>query len=146
MTGSASAPSEITELPGLPRRLASMLYELLLLLAVVFIASFLFSALTHFQGSGPLRPLFQIFLFAVMAAYFTWFWSRGRRTLAMKTWRLRIEEKDGGPLSPQRAFMRYCLAWLCLTGVGILWALIDRERLFLHDRLAGTRLVVAEQA
>ena len=131
--------------PGLFRRLASMLYESLLLLAVVFVASFLFSALTRFRGAGPLLPVFQLYLFAVMGAYFTWFWSRGRRTLAMKTWRLQITAKDGSPLSPQRAFGRYCLAWLTLTGASILWALVDSERLFLHDRLAGTRLVLSKE-
>ena len=128
--------------PGLLRRLASMLYETLLLLAVIFVASFLFSALTRFRGSGPLLPVFQGYLFAVMGGYFTWFWSRGRRTLAMKTWRLQITGTAGGLLSPKRAFCRYCLAWLTLTGMSILWALVDRERLFLHDRLAGTRLIL----
>jgi uncharacterized RDD family membrane protein YckC len=131
------------EYPGLCRRLACMLYESLLLFAVAFIPLFLFSALTRYQGTGPLRLVFQLYLFSVMAIYFTWFWSRGRRTLAMKTWRLRITEKDGKPLMPKRAFLRYCLAWLCLTGISILWALFDRERLFLHDRLAGTRLVIS---
>lgn len=127
---------------GLMRRLASMVYETLLVLAVVFVAAFGFSALTGFKGSGPLLPVFQFYLFAVMGVYFTWFWSRGRRTLAMKTWRLRITGKDGGGLSPLRAFGRYCLAWLNLTGIDIVWTFVDREHLFLHDRLAGTRLVI----
>ena len=126
---------------GLTRRLACMLYELLLVLAVVFIAAFVFSTVTGFKGSGSLLPVFQVYLFAIIGAYFTWFWSCGRRTLAMKTWRLRIIGKDGGSLSPQRAFGRYCLAWLTLTGINIVWTFVDCERLFLHDRLAGTRLV-----
>jgi len=129
------------EYPSLFRRLACMLYEALLLIAIVFIASFLFSALTRFDGSGPLRPIFQIYVFAIMAYYFTWFWSRGRRTLAMKTWRLQIVGKDSEEITYNKAFLRYCLAWLCLTGVGILWALFDKENLLLHDRLAGTRLI-----
>ena len=32
-------------------------------------------------------------------------------------------------------------ASLALTGVGIGWALVDRDGQFLHDRLAGTRLI-----
>lgn len=130
--------------PGILRRMASMLYDALLLLAVVFVASFLFSALTRFDGTGLLLPVFRLYIFVVAGAYFTWFWSHGRRTLAMKTWRLHITDQRGGPLTPAQAFGRYCLAWLMLTGLGILWALFDREHLFMHDRLAGTRLVLDE--
>ena len=132
------------EYPGLFRRLACMLYETLLLLAVIFIASWLFYALTRFDGSGPLLHVFRIYVFVVMACYCSWFWSQGRRTLAMKTWQLRLTEKNGQPLTPKRALLRYCLAWLCVTGIGVLWALVDRERLFLHDRLVGTRLVISK--
>ena len=89
-------------------------------------------------------PVFRLYIFVVAGAYFTWFWSHGRRTLAMKTWRLHITDQRGGPLTPAQAFGRYCLAWLMLTGLGILWALFDREHLFMHDRLAGTRLVLDE--
>ena len=35
----------------------------------------------------------------------------------------------------------FALAGSLLFGVGFLWALVDRESLFLHDRLAGTRIV-----
>jgi len=121
-----------------------MIYEALLLLAVIFIASFLFSASTHFSGTGPLRAAFQVYLSSIMAAYFTWFWSRGRRTLAMKTWGIRIVKEEGQAVLPQQAFLRYCLAWLSLTGIGIVWALFDRDHQFLHDRLMGTRLVISK--
>jgi len=139
-----SSAAAFEDKPGLIRRLACIVYEALLVVAVVFIATFLFSSLSHYQGTGPLRLVFQIYLIAVMGGYFTWFWSRGRRTLAMKTWQLRIVGKDGAPLCPKKAFLRYCFAWLCVTGIGILWAIIDREGLFLHDRLAGTRLIISK--
>ncbi|MES2356041.1 MAG: RDD family protein [Pseudomonadota bacterium] len=140
-----SSPSTaVGDSPGLLRRLACIVYEALLIIAVVFIATFLFSGLSHYQGTGPLRLAFQVYLIIIMGGYFTWFWSRGRRTLAMKTWQLRIIEKNGTPLTPKKAFLRYCLAWLCVTGIGLLWAVIDREGLFLHDRLAGTRLIITK--
>ncbi|MBA2690535.1 MAG: RDD family protein, partial [Burkholderiales bacterium] len=68
----------------------------------------------------------------------------GRRTLAMKTWRLRLIDRGGGLLTPKRAFLRFCLAWLNVTGAALLWPLFDREGLFLHDRLAGSRLVLCK--
>jgi uncharacterized RDD family membrane protein YckC len=62
----------------------------------------------------------------------------------MQTWKLRIVTADGNPVSLQQGWLRYALAWpsvLC-GGVGLLWALVDRDRQFLHDRLAGTRIIL----
>src|SRR6266704_3164467 len=51
------------------------------------------------------------------------------------------------PSSPPAA-LRYALAWpsLLVFGVGFLWAFVDRDRQFLHDRLAGTRIVMSDDA
>jgi len=74
----------------------------------------------------------------VLGAYFIWCWLRGGQTLAMKAWRIRLEG-----VSPRNALLRFLLALLLVpTGISILWALFDRDRQFLHDRLAGTRLVL----
>jgi uncharacterized RDD family membrane protein YckC len=65
----------------------------------------------------------------------------------MKTWRLRLVDASGRPLRPTQAVLRYLAAWPCVLigGVGFLWALLDPEKRFLHDRIAGTRIVrVAE--
>ena len=63
----------------------------------------------------------------------------------MKTWRIRLVAADGGAVSPGQAILRFVLCWpsLLLAGVGLLWALVDRDRQFLHDRLAGTRLTLS---
>jgi len=125
--------------PGIARRLASMLYEALLLFAIAFFAGFAF----YFASRGaPLegwvRTAHQLLLGAVFAAYFLWCWLRGGQTLAMKAWRIRLVE-----VSPRKALLRFLLALAFVpTGISLLWALFDRERQFLHDRLAGTRLVV----
>lgn len=129
------------QFPSIFRRLACLLYESLLVIAIAFIFSFLFSSLTQFKGNGPLLHIFQIYIFSVMAIYFSWFWSNGKSTLAMKTWKLKIVVKNGQPISFKKAFLRYCFSWLSLTGISILWALIDHEGLYLHDRLAGTKLI-----
>ena len=88
---------------------------------------------------GWLRHAHQLFVAAMLAAYFLWCWLRGGQTLAMKAWRVRLVG-----VTPGRALLRFVLAlFLVPTGLSILWALFDRERQFLHDRLAGTRLVPA---
>lgn len=126
--------------PGLARRLASLLYEAVLLIAVAFFAA---SAFYFASGGAPLEGWLlrahQLFLAAVFAAYFLWCWLRGGQTLAMKTWRVRVVG-----VSPGNALLRFLCALVLLpTGASILWALFDRDGQFLHDRLAGTRLVLA---
>lgn len=127
----------------LRRRLAALIYELLLLAAVWFIAAFVFLAFARAQPHGALRLIFQLYLWLVTAAYFGWFWSHGGQTLAMKTWRIRLVRADGAALTLGRAFWRYVLATLgyALAGLTIVWAVFDKDRQFLHDRLAATRLV-----
>jgi uncharacterized RDD family membrane protein YckC len=120
-----------------------MLYESLLLVPVVFLAAWLFLALVGEASSAWMRPLFQLWLLSVVGLYFGYSWVRTGQTLAMKTWRMRVQRIDGRLVSPRQAALRFVLAcWgLALVGAGVLWALGDRDRQFLHDRLAGTRVV-----
>jgi uncharacterized RDD family membrane protein YckC len=116
-----------------------MLYEAILLFAVAFFAAWLF----HFASGGRdasggwTRLALQLLIVATFAAYFLWCWLRGGQTLAMKAWRIRLVG-----VTPGRAALRFLLA-LTLLPASIAWALVDRDRQFLHDRLAGTRLVLA---
>ena len=120
-----------------------MVYESLLLCGVIFIAGLLFLGATDGTLSGWLRHAFQVYLFLVIGLYFAEFWRRSGQTLAMKTWKLRLVGANGGRITLRQAMVRYICAWPCLAlgGIGILYALFDRDRQFLHDRLAGTRIV-----
>jgi uncharacterized RDD family membrane protein YckC len=130
--------------PGLGRRLACVLYESLLLAAVCLIAAFPFVPLTRALDPMLAKPLLQAYLVLVAGSYFTLFWRRGQ-TLAMKTWRIRMETRLGGPVGRRQAWLRYLLAGLNLLAFGLGWwsALLARDGQFLQDRLAGTRLVSA---
>jgi uncharacterized RDD family membrane protein YckC len=137
------SPEAALRAPALARRLASALYDLLLLAALVLVATFPFLAVFGDSTSGWRRHVLQGWVLAVAGTYFVWFWTHGGQTLPMKTWRLKVVRSDGGALSFGRAAHRYALAVLSLAaaGLGFLWALVDRDRQFLHDRLAGTALV-----
>lgn len=152
--------------PPLPRRLACWLYEGMLMFGVVFIAGYLFSTLSQTRHALDNRHGLQAFLFVVFGIYFTWFWAKGQ-TLAMKTWHIRVVDRHGQPLTQLRALLRYVLSWLwflpplaavapfslpagestvLLLGWVAVWATLSRfhpQRQFLHDALAGTRLVQA---
>lgn len=133
-----------TKTPGIGRRLLSLVYEILLLIAVVLLAGGAAVALAQITNPAYTRPLTRIITIAACAAYFAWQWHSRGQTLPMKTWRMRLETADGMRVNVSRALLRAVLATAgyLLLGVSILWAFIDRDRQFLHDRLAGTRLVV----
>lgn len=137
-----AVPAPLSQTPGLARRLACALYESLLLLAVLLIAALPVAALTLRLPHELMIALMRLYLLLVAGGYFALFWRRGQ-TLAMKTWRIRIESARGGPPSLGQVWARYCLACLNLLLLGIGWwaALLSRDRQFLHDRLVGTRLV-----
>ncbi|VVE25675.1 membrane protein [Pandoraea horticolens] len=161
----AGAAPDGYAVPTLRRRLLSMVYESLLLFGVLFLAGYLFSALTQQRSGLMYRHAMQIWLFLVLGAYFVWFWTHGGQTLAMKTWKIRLVDTQGQPVRTGRAVLRYMLAWLwvlpamaldwalgftgwgsvaLLAGWVVLWALAMRVmpgHQFVHDRLAGTRLV-----
>ena len=129
--------------PAIGRRLASALYDLLLIVALTFVATFPFLAFLGDATHGWRRHLLQAWVLIVIGAYFVGFWTRGGQTLPMKTWHIRLVSRDGGPVGVARAIHRYLLALLgtAALGLGYFWALVDRDRQFLHDRLAGTALI-----
>ncbi|MGI9027178.1 MAG: RDD family protein [Burkholderiaceae bacterium] len=161
----ASPPANAIATPSLRRRFLSMTYEAMLLFAVAFIADYLFDAFTQSRHALMLRHARQMWLFAVLGMYFVWFWTHGGQTLAMKTWRIRLVGQNGSTLMLGRALARYLLlwifvlptlavldalgsgGWMAVMALGLalvappFYALFDRERQFIHDRLLGTRLV-----
>ncbi len=134
--------------PSIKRRLVCMVYELLLLFGVAFFAGMIFIGAMGTASSGWLRHAFQIYLFLMIGLYFVWSWHNRGETLAMKAWKLRIAAADGSRITLRQAMLRYVWAWPCLAlgGVGIAYALLDRERQFLHDRLARTRVLLVTDA
>jgi uncharacterized RDD family membrane protein YckC len=146
-----------------------MVYESMLLFGVLFISGWLFSTLLQQRHALYLRTALQDWLFLVLGVYFVWFWTHRGQTLAMKTWRIRLVTRDGKDVSTKRAVGRYLLAWgWVLPGLAtawvlgarnwmlalipaanmLLWALtiyLDPQRQFLHDRIAGTKVIVATE-
>jgi uncharacterized RDD family membrane protein YckC len=62
----------------------------------------------------------------------------------MKVWHIKVVSRQGSAISVAQASRRYVIAslGLVLGGAGFLWAFFDREGLFMHDRLAGSRLIL----
>jgi len=142
-----------------------MVYEAMLLFGVVFIAGWLFDTLTQSRHALTLRHARQFWLFLVLGAYFIFFWHRSGQTLAMKTWRIKLVTPDAVQIPITKAITRYLLAWMWFlpamtldyaldlkgwASIGViavgmaLWTMtirLNKDRQFLHDQLAGTRLI-----
>jgi uncharacterized RDD family membrane protein YckC len=135
--------------PGLFRRLATMIYDLLLLVGVVVVAAALYYTLFQWiTGSevidGTARGLFQVYLGAVILGYYVYFWTGGRQTLGMRAWRTQLVRADAESLRATDALRRLLFATLTLApvGAGLLWVLFDRDGLAWYDRLSATRPVL----
>lgn len=139
-----SHPSNSLPRCSLPRRLAAILYDTMLLIAILLLASLVALPILGDAPSTPLLLLFRLYLVVVSFGFFAWFWLHGGQTLGMRAWRIRLQRMDGGPITPWQALLRFLVAslsWL-LFGLGFLWSLIDRERLTWHDRYSLSELVV----
>lgn len=134
-------------MPGIARRLASMLYESLVVFAVLLVGFLLPQIVLFAYGLGMSNRMLWLHVLGLLMLYFVWFWMNGGQTLPMKTWKLRLAGANGEALRPLQAILRYLAAWpsILFFGIGLLWALFDKDRQFLHDRIAGTQIVFAER-
>lgn len=145
-TDDAGPVRQQVEIASRRRRLASLMYEMLLLagvLALLFMLPWLLIGMV--TGFVPPGWLAWLHIVAAAGLYFLWYWRHLGQTLAMQTWRLRLVDAASGE-SPDinQCLRRYLLAWpsVCFLGVGLIWSLFDRDRQFLHDRLSGTCIVL----
>jgi uncharacterized RDD family membrane protein YckC len=127
--------------PTLPIRLLCLLYETLLMGAVLFLAALPVVVWGDYPHHPEYRSLFQFYLWVVGGIYCCLFWHRGAQTPAMKAWRIWLAGPQRRPPSWGRAVLRYVLATLgWFSGISLLWSLWDRDHQYLHDRLLGLRL------
>lgn len=125
-------------------RLLALAYDLFPVAGLWFLVAALF-VVAHGDAvtGGALGLLEFAALWAVTGAYAIASWRRGGQTLGMRPWRLRVVARDGGPAPFRSLLVRYVVgnASLLLGGAGFWWAWADRDRLTLHDRASGTRMV-----
>ena len=142
---------------GIMRRLAAIIYDLFLLIAVILVAVSIFTIVVESvagqSSSGELLEnpvillIYQLYLSVVSALFYIWFWTHGGQTLGLKVWKLKVVDSEHLQQPDMRkALLR--LIWAVVTcvpfGIGYIWALFNKERLTLYDQLSGTRLVQLE--
>lgn len=160
-----------SETPGLARCLASLFYELLLVAALLLAVSAAATPLQLLLGqdSWAFHTLLQMLLLSALFAYFGYCWVKSGQTVAMKTWHIKLVAASGATLTWQQALVRFAVAAALFIGLPVVsylgwmrsygqqniavwlalsWCLLpflarfyDKDGRFLHDRLAGTRLL-----
>ncbi len=134
--------------PSLLRHLTSMIYDALLVIALVFVV-YAVALGVLVQVSGGQQEVVDPYLgraLIVFSVYgfFCAFWLKSGQTLGMQAWRIKLVTTDGGRVGPGAALLRCVGATLsaaCL-GLGYLWKLVDRNGRYWHDYISGTRLVL----
>ena len=127
---------------SLPRRLGAILYDGILIFALVFATSIPIVAVRG-DVFEPYDPAYRAIVLTIAYLFFVGFWFRYGRTLGMQSWGLHIETTSGDRPSIGQCTIRYLIALLSWVpfGLGYWWQLFDRESLTWHDRLSGTRLL-----
>ncbi|MEQ8409879.1 MAG: RDD family protein [Gammaproteobacteria bacterium] len=136
------------------RRLAALLYDGFLVVAIWFVIGYFMQLLFGpdanqlVDGQVQTDPVMGTILFALMVAsafgFYAWFWMKSGQTLGMIAWRLRLETPAGQLVGLDRAALRWLLAWpsFALFGVGFFWLYIDPNGDTMHDRFSRTRVVL----
>ena len=135
-------PIPLTNNIGLAKRLAAIVYDLILLFAVLLIASLPWAISGIQQGqAGYLFYVF--FIYALIPLYYVGFWVYGGQTLGMKTWKIRVVDLEGQPIGWGKALLRIVCAVLSLIvcGFGFIHALFDKQNRAWHDIVSKSRLI-----
>ncbi|MGO9036709.1 MAG: RDD family protein [Steroidobacteraceae bacterium] len=132
---------------GFGRRLAALIYDSLLLAALltIYTAALVLArhgALTE-QSAGAWWYAYRVGELVLIGAYCVFNWMRSGQTLGMRAWRLRVVTDSGLALDFPSALLRFAcglLAW-APAALGVLWLYVDSDHLALHDRLSKTRML-----
>jgi uncharacterized RDD family membrane protein YckC len=132
----------VDRLKLLLRRLAGLLYDAMLAVALMFLATALILPLNGGQAFQTGHWGYAAYLAVVTFLFVGWFWTHGGQTLGMKAWHLKLQGADGGPVGWGAAAVRFAAALVSLGvfGAGYAWILVDPQGVAWHGRLSRTRM------
>ena len=133
---------------GFGRRLAALIYDAFLLVALLMIFTGGALFFTHGAAVVPATVGAWVYLYRgglvlVVAGYYALNWLRSGQTLGMRAWRLRTVSDTGQPLMWGAVILRAIFGFIAWApaALGVLWLYLDPEHLALHDRLSKTRVI-----
>lgn len=129
--------------PSLIRRFAAIIYDLLLLISILFVATALILPFNAGQAiSHSQMGFYWFYLLTISFIFYGWFWTHGGQTLGLRAWNMQVLTIHGDRITWIQAFLRFSIAILswCALGLGFFWALIDTNKRCWHDKLSKTAL------
>lgn len=128
--------------PGIFKRIAVIVYDALLLIAVLFLATLV---LLPFQEGNTFEPNslgYSVYLLFVSFLFYAWFWTTGGQTLGLVAWKLKVTDNKRSNITWQQAGIRFVVAIFSwgILGLGILWMLFNKDRLMWHDIASKSHL------
>jgi uncharacterized RDD family membrane protein YckC len=100
------------------RRLAAMVYDSLLMFAVLIVIGATTLPLTNGLGISRDNIFLRLYVFGALFLFLGWFWTHGGQTLGMRAWKIRLLQKSGDVVSWQQAFFYYLVS---LPGWGLVF-------------------------
>ena len=128
---------------SLLRRFGAMLYDALLVVALLFLATIPFLFVSEEEAVAPATLTHQLTLVGVVYAFLVGFWCRRGSTLGMLAWGLRVEQENGALPTVSQGTIRFLVSAISLlaVGLGFFWQLWDKDDMTWHDRASKTRLM-----
>ena len=124
------------------RRLASIFYDGVLVVAIVIITSLPFYSF-NVEESFLLKLTIQLYFYLIIQYFFVWFWVNSTATLGMKSWKIKIVDINGNNISYKKAIVRFNASILSISifGLGFLISLFRKDKKCLHDIISRTQLI-----
>lgn len=123
------------------RRIASIIYDALLVLAILIVMSIPFFSF-NVEENNLLKITMQVYFYFIIQYFFVWFWVNNEGTLGMKTWKIKIVCNNGEKISYKKAIIRFNIAIISILffGLGFLISLFRKDKKCLHDIISKTSL------
>ncbi|PIE42927.1 MAG: hypothetical protein CSA50_07835 [Gammaproteobacteria bacterium] len=148
------SPEEVQP-AGLIRRLAAMLYDTLIGVALMLVTTGIYKMiqskiigaeeLKRLTESGEMNtdPLLTSVLFVTLFFFFAYFWTKSGQTLGMQAWHIRIQTSEGRSIRWLQALLRFMMAWVSFGcfGLGYLWSVWDTNKRSWHDHFSLSDVV-----
>ena len=125
-----------------PRRLMITVYDLIILLGIIFIFSLPFADIKINENTSFIF-LFQLYMYIVIKIFYVYLWTNGRSTIGMKAWKTKVVNIYNDPIKYKTAIIRFNIAFVTniFFCIGILYSVYDKENRTIYDIISKTNLV-----